>query len=120
MKPQSDLYALLHIDVDVEKDIEVKISDLPELLEAPIPEGTKAGTVQVILDGTVIGTTDLITTASIDSHSFLIIMFYAKQITQHPVFIILLILAIGCLVYFLLKRFPIIKNKDRHKRTRYF
>ena len=120
VKPQSDLYALLHIDVDVEKDIEVKISDLPELLEAPIPEGTKAGTVQVILDGTVIGTTDLITTASVDSHSFLIIMFYAKQITQHPVFIILLILAIGCLVYFLLKRFPIIKNKDRHKRTRYF
>lgn len=120
VKPANHLYALLHNSIDLEKDIRVDIEILPTLLEAPIEQGYPVGTATVSLDGKLLGSTDLVTTDAIASHGFLIFMYRVKQITQHPVFIVFLLLAIGGIVYYLLRRFPIGKNKDTHKRNRYF
>lgn len=116
-----DLTALLHVDVDVQKDITYDITVNTELMEAPIEEGTVVGSIRAIYNGEVLDSTDLITTRSIDSHGFLIFMYRLKQVTQHPVFILLLLCAVGGVIYLLWKKFPPGNGKkDRRKRNRYF
>ena len=119
LKPREDLYAVLHSEIQKE-DLEIQVNVESEQLDAPIHKDTSVGTIRVLYNGKVLAQTELVTTKDIDSHGFLIFMYRLKQITQHPVFIILLILAVGGIVYLLLKRFPLNKNKDRHKRNRYF
>ena len=106
--------------VNIEKEVGFDIEILPELLDAPINEGDVVGTIRAIYNGEIIDSTDLVTTVTIVSHGFLIFMYRVKQVTQHPVFIITLLLAVVGVVYLLLKHFPINKKKDRHKRNRYF
>ena len=120
VKPQNNIYALLHNSVDLEKDIKIKEEIFPSLLEAPIEQGHPVGTASASYNGKLLGNTELITTDSIASHGFLIFMYRTKQVTQHPIFIITLLLIVTAIVYYLLKRFPIGKNKDPHKRNRYF
>lgn len=120
VKPLRDLSSLLYTGVDLEKEVEFDVEILPKLLDAPIKEGDVVGTIKAIYDGEVIDSTELVTTATIESHGFLIFMYKVKQVTQHPVFIIVFLLAVAGVVYLLLKRFPINKKKDRHKRNRYF
>ena len=120
VKPLRDLSSLLHTGVDLEKEVEFDIEILPELLDAPINEGDVVGTIKAIYNGEVLDSTDLVTTATIESHGFLIFMYKVKRVTQHPLFIIALVLCVAGIVYLLIKRFPINKKKDRHKRNRYF
>ena len=120
IKPLRDLSSLLFVGVDLETEVQFETNIFPELLEAPIKEGDVVGSIQAIYNGKVLDSTDLITADTIDSHGFLIFMYRVKQVTQHPVFIITLLIAVAGIVYILLKRFPINKNKDRHKRNRYF
>ena len=120
VRPSRDLSALLYNGVNIEKEVGFDIEILPELLDAPINEGDVVGTIRAIYNGEIIDSTDLVTTVTIVSHGFLIFMYRVKQVTQHPVFIITLLLAVVGVVYLLLKHFPINKKKDRHKRNRYF
>ena len=120
VKPLRDLSSLLYTGVDLEKEVEFDIEILPELLDAPINEGDVVGTIKAIYNGEVLDSTDLVTTATIESHGFLIFMYKVKRVTQHPLFIIALVLCVAGIVYLLIKRFPINKKKDRHKRNRYF
>lgn len=120
VKPLRDLSSLLYTEVDLEKEVQFDIEIVPKLLDAPINEGDVVGTIKAIYNGEVLDSTELVTTDAIESHGFLIFMYRVKQVTQHPVFIIILVLAVAGIVYLLLKRFPINKKKDRHKRNRYF
>ena len=120
VKMSRDLSALLYHEVDVEKNIEYRINVTAESLDAPVADGLVVGTIEAIYNGAVLDSTELITASAIESHGFLIFMYKLKAITSHPVFVIILLIAIAALVYFLLKRFPINKKKDRHKRNRYF
>ena len=119
VKPISDLYALLHNDISQDNiDIEIRIP--PTLLDAPIEKDMIVGTASAFLDGKLLDSTDLVTTDFIDAHGFLVFMYRVKTVTQHPVFITALILAVIGIIYLLLKKFPISKNKDKHKRNRYY
>lgn len=121
IKMARDLTSLLHIGVDLEKDITYEIAMNTELMEAPIAEGTVVGSIQAVYQNKVIDSTELITANAIESHGFLIFMYRFKQVTQHPVFIILLLCAIGGVVYILWKKFPTANDKkDRRRRNRYF
>lgn len=121
VKMAKDLSALLNVDVDLQNDISYEINITPDLMEAPIEEGTVVGSIQAVYQGKVIDSTELITASSIDSHGFLIFMYRFKKATQHPIFILLLLLSAGFGGYSLWKRAPFSgKKKDRRKRNRYF
>ena len=121
VKMARSLSALLNVNVDLEKDISYDIVVNTDLMEAPIKEGTVVGSIRAMYQGEVIDSTELITARSIDSHGFLIFMYRFKQVTQHPVFILLL-LASACLGgYLLWKRIPPANGKkDKRRRNRYF
>ena len=121
VKMARDLSSLLHTEVNPKTDIAYEITMNTELLEAPIKEGMIVGTIKAVYQGEVIDSTDLITADTIDSHGFLIFMYRFKQVTQHPVFILLLLCAMGYVIYILWKKFPPANTKrDRRKRNRYF
>lgn len=121
VKMARDLTSLLHIGVDLEKDITYDITLNTELMEAPITEGTVVGSIKAIYQNEVIDSTDLITASTIESHGFLIFMYRFKQVTQHPIFIIFLLCAICVGGYILWKKFPAANDKkDRRRRNRYF
>lgn len=121
VKMARDLSSLLHTEVDPKTDITYEITMNTDLLEAPIKEGMIVGNIKAVYQGEVIDGTDLITADTIDSHGFLIFMYRFKQVTQHPIFILLLLCAIGAVIYVLWKKFPSANRKtDRRKRNRYF
>lgn len=121
VKMARDLFSLLHIDVDPQKDVTYEIIMNTQLMEAPIEEGTVVGSIRAVYNGELLDSTDLVTASTIDSHGFLIFMYRFKQVTQHPVFIFFLLCGVSTLIYFLWKKMPLSdKKKDRRKRNRYF
>lgn len=116
-----DLTALLNVSIDPSTDITYEITVDFDLLDAPIKEGTVVGSIRALYQGTPLDSTELITSNAIDSHGFLIFMYKLKQITQHPIFIVLVLAIIGYVIYLLWKKHPSANSKrDRHKRNRYF
>ena len=115
-----NLSALLPSETDLDNDITFNISRNTDLMEAPIEEGTIVGRIQALYNGEVIDSADLITADSIESHGFLVFMYRFKQVTQHPVFIVLLIVGLLWVAFLLWKKF-FGKKKNKHRqRDRYF
>ncbi len=119
VKALRDLSSLLYIGVDLEKEVEIQIEILPELLEAPIKEGEVVGSVKAIYKGEILDSTDLITAKSIDSHGFLVFMYDLKNTTRHPAFIISAAVIVFAVLFFLIRKLVRSKKKDIHKRNRY-
>ena len=116
-----DLSALLHSNVDIEHDITYEIIMKTDLLSAPFEKDTIVGEIRMLYNGELLDQAELVTQNAIDSHGFLVFMYRVKQVTSHPVFILFLLAAIGCIGFFLWKRFPSGSNKQaRRRRNRYF
>lgn len=116
-----DLSALLNIAVDPARDVEYEITINYELMEAPIQEGTVVGSIRAVYQGAVLDSADLITSETIESHGFLVFMYKVKLVTQHPIFILFVLVTIGGIVFYVWKKHPSPNSKrDRRKRNRYF
>lgn len=116
-----DLTSLLNIAVDPTSDVTYEITVDYDLMEAPIEEGTVVGSIRAVYQGVVLDSTELITSESIDSHGFLIFMYKLKRVTQHPLFILLVLITIGGVVCYLWKKYASANRKrNRRRRNLYF
>ena len=79
--PAKSIIRYLPTDYDPEK-LQIAYSTYAETLEAPIHEGTVYGTVAVSYDGEIVGTADLIATASVTRSEFLHLLKQIKDFTS--------------------------------------
>jgi D-alanyl-D-alanine carboxypeptidase (penicillin-binding protein 5/6) len=79
--PAKSIIRYLPTDYDPDK-LQIAYSTYAEALEAPIHEGTVYGTVAVSYDGEIVGTADLIATASVTRSEFLHVLKQIKDFTS--------------------------------------
>lgn len=119
IKMSKELSSLMYSGVEPDKEIEFVTELDYETLDAPFEEGHKVGKIKAYYNGNLLDEADLITEKAIDSHGFLIFMFHMKKLTQNPLFIIPLLLAIGAFVYYKIKTSGG-RKKEKRRRRRYY
>lgn len=119
IKMTKSLSALINSGIDIQKDVEFITEYKAERLEAPIREGEVVGKIKAVLDGEVLDEADLVTTKSIESHAFLVLMSKIKNFTTSLPFLLLVVIAIALALLTFVKR-VFLHEKGRHRIRRRF
>ena len=119
IKMTRDLSSLIYSGTDIEKDIEFVTHLEHDKLKAPIEEGQVVGKIRAYYNNNLIDECDLVIDRTIDSHGFLVFMYYMKKLTQNPLFIIPFLAVCGLLVYWKIKSADRKKCAKRRKRRYY-
>ena len=85
LTPAKSIIRYLPIDYDPDQ-LQIAYSTYAEALEAPVQEGAVYGTVAVYYEGEIVGTADLIATASVTRSEFLHLLKQIKDFTSGRVF----------------------------------
>lgn len=108
-----DINALLPSGADVSEVVE-KVTDLPEVVKAPIKKGDVIGKVSYNYKGTMIGNSDLIATNDVERNNLLFIFHMIVLVLTSPFFFIPAILLIILLI---IRRINVMKQ-EKLKRLR--
>ena len=120
IKMSKDLSSLIYSNIDINKEVKFVTELDYETLEAPFEAGHVVGKIKAYYNDNLLDEAELVTEKAIDSHGFLVFMYHMKQLTQNPLFIIPLLLAIGAFVYYKIKTSGGKKQEKRRRRRYYY
>ena len=119
VSPESKVEYFLPLDTDVSSEISYEINLDSKVLTAPIYEGQKVGTIDVVYKGSTIAAVSLVTKNNISASTFLRMLDYCKNLLKsRQVKIALTVFAILFVSYLILSYIQFTrshKNKNRRK-----
>lgn len=102
--PEREMVYFLPKSLDVEKEISYDVHlDVSEI-EAPVSLGASVGHVDVVYDGEVIGSVELVTNASLSKSLTLEFRDFVRRVALYPVTVIVLVLSLLSFVAYVLYR----------------
>lgn len=120
VKMNKDLSSLMYSGVNLDSEIEFVTELDYEVLNAPFDEGHVVGSIKAYYKDNLLDEAELVTEKGIDSHGFLVFMYHMKRLTQNPLFIIPLLLAVGAFAYYKIKTGGGKKQEKRRRRRYYY
>ena len=114
--PQTDIIAMLAVDVDLQNDITRDIQLSSEKLVAPIKKGDVLGVLNVSYQGQPLGSTPLVAQSDVESSSMLVLLNNISNITHTEWFIASIIAFVVISICYLLARR--IRSKGATERRR--
>ncbi len=109
------LDALIPSDLSSESCVFV-YEGLPDVIKAPIEEGTSLGKAQVLLSGTVIGEVNLVAGETVESSFFLMVQDFFKSIFESFLFKFILIFVILAAILYVVLLY--LRNKNQKNRIK--
>ena len=89
---------------------------LPDVIKAPIEEGTSLGKAQVLLSGTVIGEVNLVAGETVESSFLLMVQDFFKSIFESFLFKFILIFVILAAILYVVLLY--LRNKNQKNRIK--
>jgi D-alanyl-D-alanine carboxypeptidase (penicillin-binding protein 5/6) len=112
--PGSAVYSFLDVDLDLSA-VTYSVELDYDSLKAPVKKDAIVGSIMIVLDGEPIGSTHLVTKTAIRKSAGGAFLLGLKTVLTHPVFIIIVILALFAAAFYIYKTFFAKKPSLRKK-----
>lgn len=112
--PEKKVSSLLPKNIDLEKDIEKKITTPDEEIKAPIAKGDVLGSVTYLYNGEELGTTNLVASNDVERDTLLFIIHGFVNVITSPFFYVPIIILAGLIIYFKVNREKRRRNRRRN------